>query len=316
MGQHPTVVVLHGADSAKPPGMRAVEQRARVRYATPARLADELSGADVLFVWDVRADSLLRAWPKADALGWMHVATAGVEPALLAEAAKSDLVITNSRGIFDEPTAEYVLALVLAFAKDLPATLRLPRGQRLTAERVAGKSVLIAGSGPIARAIGRKLAAVGMSVTGIGRRGRSTDPDLGTVLPMDRLIEALRHTDYLVLATSVTAETRGMIGATALAAMKPTARLINVSRSALVVRDDLIAALRGGRLAGAALDVFADEPLPESSPLLELPNVLLSPHMSGDVAGWREELVALFADNLDRYLAGRPLRNVVTVRVR
>jgi phosphoglycerate dehydrogenase-like enzyme len=321
MGQrsHPTVVVLRArAGDGKPPGMQGVEQRVPVRYATPDRLADELGGAQILFVWDVRSDALRRAWPKADALRWVHAATAGVSHVLTPEVAASEVVVTNSRGLFDEPMAEYVLALVLAFAKDLPTTIRLQhkrRWQHRETERLAGKSVLVAGTGPIGRAIGRTLTAVGMAVTGIGRSGRSADPDLGQVLPMDQLTNALRHTDYLVLATPLTSDTRGMIDSSALAAMKPTARLINVSRGALVVQDDLIRALRSDRLAGAALDVFADEPPPESSPLWELPNVLISPHMSGNVVGWREELVALFADNLDRYLEGRPLRNVVATRV-
>jgi phosphoglycerate dehydrogenase-like enzyme len=102
-----------------------------------------------------------------------------------------------------------------------------------------------------------------------------------------------------------------MIDAKALAAMKPTARLINVSRGHLVVQEDLVEALTAGRLAGAALDVFVDEPLAADSTLWRLPNVIVSPHMSGDVVGWRAELVTLFADNLSRYLDGRPLRNVV-----
>ncbi len=117
--------------------------------------------------------------------------------------------------------------------------------------------------------------------------------------------------DWVVLAAPLTDETRGMIDAKALAAMKPTARLVNVGRGPLVVEDDLVAALSSGALAGAALDVFVDEPLPASSPLWAMPNVIVSPHMSGDVVGWRSELVALFHDNLTRYLDGEPLRNVV-----
>jgi phosphoglycerate dehydrogenase-like enzyme len=125
------------------------------------------------------------------------------------------------------------------------------------------------------------------------------------------LVGVLPEIDYLVLAAPLTEETRGMVDATALAAMKPTARLVNVGRGPLVVQDDLVAALRAEALAGAALDVFVDEPLPADSPLWAMPNVIVSPHMSGDVVGWRSELVALFSDNLARYLAGQPLRNVV-----
>jgi phosphoglycerate dehydrogenase-like enzyme len=128
---------------------------------------------------------------------------------------------------------------------------------------------------------------------------------------MDRLADGLAEADYVVLAAPLTEQTRGMIDTAALSVMKPTARLINVGRGPLVVQDDLVEALAAGRIAGAALDVFAAEPLPESSPLWTMENVIVSPHMSGDVVGWRSELVALFQDNLTRYLDGRPLRNVV-----
>jgi phosphoglycerate dehydrogenase-like enzyme len=244
----------------------------------------------------------------------VHAASAGVNHVLTPEVVASDLVVTNSRGVFDEPMAEYVLGLALALAKDLPTTLAQQRERRWRhreTERLGDRHVLVAGTGPIGHAIGRKLAAVGMTVTGLGRVARSTDPDLGEVVPMSSLSEVLPEADYVVLAAPLTDETRGMINAKALAAMKPTARLINVGRGPLVVQEDLVEALAAGQLAGAALDVFVDEPLPVSSPLWHLPNVIVSPHMSGDVVGWRAELVTLFADNLSRYREGQPLRNVV-----
>jgi phosphoglycerate dehydrogenase-like enzyme len=309
---HPIVVVLTGADL--PPGMSVVEQRAEVRYATDERLADELAGAEVLFVWRPRPGAISRAWPKADALRWVHTASAAPGALLSPELVASEVLVTSSRGLFDEPIAEYVLGLVLAFAKDLPGRMRLQQEKawrHRETERLAGKGVLIAGTGTIPRAIARKLRAVGMRVRGVGRVGRADDPDLGVVLPMDRLTEGVRSADYLVLAAALSEETRGMVDGRVLAAMKPTARLINVGRGGLVVLDDLVRALRGGRIAGAALDVFADEQLDESSPLWALDNALISPHMSGQVIGWREELVTLFADNLTRYVEGVALRNIV-----
>ena len=315
-GKSATVVVLHAqaGDTARPTGMSEVEAVAEVRYTTEDGLVEALPGADVLLVWDFRASTLSSAWPVADKLRWVHAASAGVNHVLTPEVVASDVVITNSRGVFDEPMAEYVLAMALALAKDLPTTLNRQRERRWhhrETERLGGRRALVAGTGPIGRAIGRKLAAVGMTVTGLGRTPRATDPDLGEVLPMSSLSEVLPDMDWVVLAAPLTDETRGMIDAKALAAMKPTARLVNVGRGQLVVQDDLVDALRGGGLAGAALDVFVDEPLPESSPLWEMPNVIVSPHMSGDVVGWRAELVALFRDNLTRYLDGEPLRNVV-----
>jgi phosphoglycerate dehydrogenase-like enzyme len=307
----PTVVVLGGEP---PPAMQAVEQRAVVRYANEDRLADQLPGAEVLFVWNARSTVVASAWSKADALRWMHTATTGGQYPLSAEMIASDVQVTDSRGVFDEPIAEYVLGLALAFAKDLPARLRLQQRrvwQHRETERLSGKNVLVVGTGSIARAIGRKLTTAGMSVTGAGRIGRAGDPDLGIVLPMDRLSDGLRVADFVVLAAPLTGSTRGLMNARSLAAMRPTARLINIGRGGLVVQADLIEAVREGRIAGAALDVFADEQLPAASPLWDLPNVLISPHASGYVVGWREELVRLFEDNLARYLDGKPLRNAV-----
>ena len=294
--------------------MQTVERLAAVRYTNEDRLADELPGTEVLFAWNARPAAIAMAWPKADALRWVHVAGGSVAKLPPAVAVTGDVVVTNSRGLFDEPIAEYVLGLVLAFAKDLPGRMRLQAGrtwrQRET-ERVTGKRALVAGTGSIGRAIGRKLACAGMLITGIGRVGRASDPDLGQVLPFDRLTEALRQTDYLVLAAPLTDDTRGMVDARAFAAMSPTTRVINVSRAGLIVQEDLVNALRGGQIAGAALDVFPNERLDPASPLWELPQLLISPHMSGQVIGWREELVELFADNLTRFIEGKALRNAM-----
>ena len=314
-----TVVVLHShsGDTGRPPATDVLEDLAEVRFVTEKDLVSALPGADVLLVWDFRSHALASAWPAAEALRWVHASSAGVNHVLSPEVVASEVVVTNSRGIFDAPMAEYVLALALALAKDLPGTLRLQHERRWRhreTERLGGKHALVAGTGPIGRAIGRTLAAAGVTVTGVGRRARESDPDLGTVLPMDRIAEGLAAADYVVLAAPLTDTTRGMIDAAALSAMRPTARLINVGRGPLVVQEDLVAALTEGRIAGAALDVFADEPLADSSPLWAMDNVIVSPHMSGDVVGWRSELVALFHDNLTRYLDGRPLRNVVDKR--
>ncbi|GAB3210959.1 D-2-hydroxyacid dehydrogenase [Marinactinospora thermotolerans] len=314
----PNLVVLHGADL--PPGRERIDAHpglGSVRYATADRLAEALPGATALLIWDLFSEALAAAWPKADTLRWVHAATAGVDNLMFPGLVDSDVVVTNSRGVFDEPMAEYVLGLVLAFAKDLPGTLALQRRRtwrHRETERVAGRHALVVGTGPIGRAIARRLTAIGMTVEGAGRTARDGDPDFGTVVASDELASALPRADYVILAAPLTPATRGLVDAAALARMKPTARLVNVGRGALVVQDDLVAALRSKTIAGAALDVFDHEPLADSSPLWDLPGVIVSPHMSGDVLGWREELVDLFLDNLGRFLAGEPLRNVVDKR--
>ncbi|MGE3289737.1 MAG: D-2-hydroxyacid dehydrogenase, partial [Pseudonocardia sp.] len=164
---------------------------------------------------------------------------------------------------------------------------------------------------PIGRAIGRLLRGLGMRVRGVGRSARDDDPDFGDVASPADLPRLLPETDYVVLAAPLTDETRGLVGAAELRAMRPTARLINVGRGELVDEAALVAVLEAGGIGGAALDVFEREPLPASSPLWALPGVIVSPHMSADAVGWREQLADLFLDNLRRWCAGRPLRNVV-----
>lgn len=284
-----------------------------VRPATATELPAALPGADVLLVWDFLSDAVRGAWPATDGPRWVHTASAGVDRVAFPELLRS-AVLTNSRGVFDGPMAEYVLGLVLAMAKDLPGTLDHQRDRRWRhreTERVAGSTAVVVGTGPIGRTVGRYLAAISVRVHLVGRTARDGDPEFGAIAGQDELAGLLPRADHVVLAAPLTERTRGLIDAAALARCKPTARLINVGRGALVITDDLVDALRADRLGGAALDVFETEPLPAEHPLWELPGVIVSPHMSGDVLGWRGELLDLFLDNLDRFRTGRTLRNVV-----
>jgi phosphoglycerate dehydrogenase-like enzyme len=308
----PTVAVLCGEH--QPPGMSDVEAVAEVRYATASGLREALPGADVLFVWDFLSTAVPGAWPAADRLRWVHIASAGVDPVLFPELVRSRVILTNSRGVFDRPIAEYVLGLVLAFAKDLPGTLELQRRrawQHRETERIDDKRLLIVGTGSIGRAIGRLLQAVGMTVDGVGRTERPADPDLGHVYASEDLPDLLPHADYVVIAAPLTEQTRSLFDAEAFRRMKPSARLINVGRGPIVVEDDLLAALNTGRIAGAALDVFNQEPLPPEHPLWTAPNVVISPHMSGDFIGWLDTLAEVFRENFRRWRAGDALLNVV-----
>jgi phosphoglycerate dehydrogenase-like enzyme len=274
-----------------------------MRFAGDATaLADALPGAEVLLVWDFTSGAVREAWPAADSLRWVHTASAGVDRLTFPGLLESDVTLTNSRGVFDRPMAEYVLGLVLAMAKDLPGTFAAQARREWLhreTEPIAGRCAVVVGGGPIGRAIAGLLGAVGMDVELVGRR------------EFDDLPRLLPRADWLVLAAPLTDATRGMLDAATLALLRPSARVINVGRGALVVEPDLVDALQTGRIAGAALDVFAREPLPADSPLWTLPGVIVSPHMSGDLIGWRQELVEVFRDNLARYRAGEPLRNVV-----
>ncbi|AOW95051.1 hydroxyacid dehydrogenase [Rhodococcus sp. WMMA185] len=294
--------------------MAPVEDRAEVRYTDEAGLIDALDGADVLFLYDFLTDAVPGAWHAAGSLQWLHIAAAGVDPVMFPEIRDSDVTVTNSRGVFDGAIAEYVLAQIFSFAKDLPGSLRLQQAhtwRHRESERVAGKTALIVGTGPIGRATARLLRAVGMEVNGSGRRARDTDPDFRTVAATEDLPEQLAAADYVIAAAPLTDQTRHMFRDKEFAAMKPGARFINVGRGELVCTDDLVAALESGTIAGAALDVFDTEPLPPDHPLWSMPNVSITPHNSGDFTGWRDEIVTVFTDNFERWTAGRPLENIV-----
>lgn len=311
----PVIAALCGDE--RPDGMEPIEELAEVRYTDAAGLAEALRGASVLFVWDFRSDALRDAWDAADALRWVHVAGAGVDKVLFPELADSPIVVTNSRGVFDRPMAEYVLAFILAFAKDLPATLRYHQAGEWhyrESEDIAGKRVVIAGTGSIGRAIARMLRAVGMDVHGVGRTVRDTDPDFGSVSASSELADVVRDADYVVAVAPLTEQTRHLINADVLRAMPSTARLINVGRGLLVDDQALVAALEAGEIAGAGLDAFVAEPLPPDHPFWRHPRVIVSPHMSGDSIGWTDRIIDLFATNLRRWLADEPLHNVVDKR--
>jgi phosphoglycerate dehydrogenase-like enzyme len=176
---------------------------------------------------------------------------------------------------------------------------------------LAGRKLLVVGAGSIGRTIARLARCAGMEVDAIARTARSSDEDFGRVFPSEDLDEALPEADYVVVAAPLTAQTRGMFGAAQFERMKTGARFMNVGRGPIVDEPALIEALRDGRIAGAALDVFSEEPLPEDSPLWEMPQVVVSPHMSGDFVGWLEALGGLFVENFQRWERGDELLNVV-----
>jgi len=317
MGTNPAVVI-QGADAvADVPGIEALAGEAELRFAPDTgRLRDALPGAPVLLGWDFRG-SLADAWGAADRLRWVHWCGAGVDAVLFPDLAASDVVLTNARGIFDRPMAEYALALMLAMAKRLPETVRLQQVREWRfrfSERLDGTRALVIGPGSIGREIARVLRGVGVEVEAVGRTPRPRDPDFGEVHPRSALHDLLPGADWVILIVPLTPDTEGMIGAAELAAMKPGARLVNLGRGRLIDEPALVRALRDGAIAGAALDVFHDEPLPASSPLWGMENVIVSPHMSGDWHGSHAALADLFVRNFRRFVAGEPLLNVVDKR--
>lgn len=308
----PLVVVLGAADDP-PPGID--ETGADVRYAaTAAELRSVIPRTEVIFAWDYERDLLPSAWDAAEDLEWIQAASAGVDALLFAALVESDVVVTNARGIFDEPMAEYVLGLMLAFVKDFATTFDHNRRgvwQHRYTERLAGKRLLVIGAGSIGRTIGRAARAVGMSVDGVAQSARAGNDAFGSIYAIADLREVLPAADFVVNVLPLTGATRGVFGKEEFSRMKEGARFINVGRGGTADEEALAAALRARRIAGAALDVFEDEPLPAGSPLWDVPGLIVSPHMSGDVWGWEAEVGTLFAENFRRWRGGEPLLNVV-----
>jgi len=310
------VLVIQGVKRIdEVPGLDVLTGQAEIRTATSvSELRDALPGAEVVLGWNFRADSLREAWSAADSLRWIHWAGAGVDAAMFDELVNSDVQLTNARGVFDRPMAEWVLGMIISFAKRFPETwasqARAEWNHQLS-EQVAGKRALVVGVGSIGRAIGRLLRAVGMQVEAVGRGARSGDVDFGEIYAVDELLTRLPAADYVVLITPLTEQTRGLFGADQFAAMNARARFINVGRGALVVEGALLAALREGQIAGAALDVFVEEPLPSHSPFWTAPNCLVSPHMSGDYAEYETAMAQQFIANWQRFCAGDELTNLI-----
>ncbi|MFP3992199.1 D-2-hydroxyacid dehydrogenase [Streptomyces sp. E11-3] len=302
----PTLLVL---DADPPPRLGRLAGRARVLHADASTLAEQLPLADVLLVWDFSSQAVRHAWPgPGPRPRWVHTASAGADHLLCPELVASDTVVTNARGIFDRPIAEYVAGLVLAFAKDLPGSLELQRERRWKhreTERVAGTRACVVGSGPIGQAIAATLTALGVHTAVVGRTARAG------VHGQDDLDRLLAGADWVVSVAPLTSSTRGMFSARRFDLMRPSARFINVGRGQLVVEADLVDALSRRSIAGAALDVFEEEPLPSDSPLWGVPGLLVSPHMSGDTVGWRDALGEQFVEFFELWAAGKPLPNVI-----
>lgn len=285
-----------------------------LRIAEASTLAQALPGTDVLLMWDFFSTALKDAYGSADRLGWVHAAAAGVDSLLFDELVESPVTVTNARGIFDRPIAEFVLSYILMHAKSSIGSLSdqaAKKWNRRSTRDIAGTKALIVGTGAIGRGIARLLKAVDIDVTGAGSRARSGDADFGEVIDSATLPEHVAGFDWVIDIAPLTEKTERLIGAEAFAAMDDTAVFINVGRGDTVDTDALVTALRDGQIGGAGLDVFDEEPLPAGHPLWSMDNVIITPHMSGDTDGWRTRLAEQFHALFEQYLAGEQFPHTV-----
>ena len=313
-------LVIQGIDDdAVVPGIETLAGRAEIVCAnSPEALGLALEDADVMLGWNFRANDLQAAWPNARRLRWIHWCGAGVDALLFPELVASDVTVTNARGIFDRPMAEYALGLILAMAKGFRRSFDAQAERRWDyrqAERIEGRPALVVGAGSIGRTIAGALRDAGLEVTLMGRTARDGDPAFGHVRGIDELNTELTKADFVILVPPLTDSTRGLFGREQFRAMRAGGRVINLGRGALMDESALLDALGSGTIAGAASDVFAEEPLPSDSPLWDAPNFIVSPHMSGDFIDHHAAMSAQFFDNFSAYEAGQPLRNVVDKRL-
>lgn len=289
-------------------------------YEEEGDTPDHAEEAQAVFRWIAgkRYEPLLLNAPHAR---WLHTASAGVDhvltPALKSALPERGITLTDSGPAFGVCIGEWVLAWMLAVTHKLPQLLHMQRERKwewVAQKELYEQTVGIIGLGPIGRGVAERCRAMGMRTLGL-RRSSTPEPSVDeTLTGSDGLQRILTESDWVVLAAASTPETRALLGTEELAQMKTTARLINIARGALVDESALIHALQTGQIAGACLDVFTREPLPQDSPLWNLPNVYVTPHTSpGWTNGLQKRQLDLFLQNLERFLRDEPLHSVVDI---
>jgi phosphoglycerate dehydrogenase-like enzyme len=302
-----------------------------------ARKAEEITPDVWAKVEVLYTDKVLPSPEQAPKLRWIQLHYAGVEHAIDAPILQREGVTTTSlSGAASSQIAEYVLTMILSLGRRLPDLLSLQRkaewlrerGERILPQELRGSVVGIVGYGSIGRQVANLLRPFGATILAAKRNamqpedtgytpegmGDPTGDFAHRIYPAEALRPMLKECDFVVVAAPMTPHTAGLIGPEELAAMKPTAFLIDISRGGVLDHTALIPALRDKRIAGAALDVFPEEPLPADNPLWKLSNVLITPHIAGATRHYDERAVALFAENLERYVGGLNLLNLVDLQ--
>jgi phosphoglycerate dehydrogenase-like enzyme len=276
------------------------------------RWAEMLRKADILFDFDRTDPANLPT--NAPRLRWVQATSSGIGEFLKRTGLdRSNILFTTAAGVHARPLAEFALLGLLYFFRDVPqleAFKRARRWERYTVDGLDGKRALIVGMGAVGREIARQCASLGVEVWGTrGSVSRDRPEGLSRWIDNGSLKDTVPEVDALILACPMTENTRGLIDAEILDALRPGAVLVNVARGGVIDEESMIRGLSSGRIKGAALDVFAVEPLPQESTLWDLPNVIFSPHSASTVAAENSRIVDLFLENLGSFLAGRSLRN-------
>lgn len=285
-------------------------------------MEEKLRDAEVIFSSSLAPEQ----FALARNLRWIHAPSAAVHDLLFPELVKSEVKLTNSREVHGPVVAEHVMALIFALAKKIPQAVRLQQkcvwgkgemwNQRIRPREIAGATLGLMGVGSIGGRIAKLASALGMRVIAVREHVEKGRPEgVEAVFSPAQIGEMLKQSDFVVLAAPLVSTTERVMNEDRLARMKSEAYLINVGRGAQVDEAALIAALRSHRIAGAALDVFEQEPLPPDSPLWGLEDLLITPHTAGLTEKLWDRHYELFATNLRRYLAGEPLSFLVDKQI-
>jgi phosphoglycerate dehydrogenase-like enzyme len=288
---------------------------------SPAVFEQVAADATVILNWSGSLGLFRNVFGMCRNLRWVHLRSAGLDKALFPELIASSVPLTNGSGVFSAALGEFVVGAILYFAKDFRRMIRNQMDgvwEAFDVTPVSGQTVGIIGYGDIGRATAARVRPMGMTVLALKRHASQlalADPLVDKTYGPEQRGEMLSRCDYVVVATPLTSETRGMIGKPEFAAMKPTAVVINVGRGPVIDEQSLINALSGQRIKGAALDVFDEEPLPQGHPFYKLENVLLSPHCADHTPDWLDNAMQFFIEQFERYRKGEPLLNVVDKRL-
>ena len=273
--------------------------------------AESMKNADVLLTWDLPTEELSKLAPK---LKWIHCIGAGVEHLLPLDWMPDGVTLTNNKGVHAAKAGEFGLMSILMLHSHIPAIVTNQRNSIYDsryASPIAGKTLVVIGTGSLGGAAAKLVQSLGVTVIGVNRHGR---PVVGCdeVVTVDQLDDVLPRADYLLAATPDTPETRGLLNRRRLDLMKPSAGIVNIGREAIMDYEALCEKLEDGTLAGAILDVFDPEPISPQSRLWHINNLIITPHVSADDGDAYVPLTLdLFFQNMERHLIGRPLLNLV-----
>lgn len=269
---------------------------------------------DVILIGTGKGDVLGQLWPKLEGLRWVHSMAAGVEHSLIPELRDSHVPFTNAKGVYARSLGEYAVAAMLFFAKEMRRMIKQQAAHEWTAfdvEELHRHTLGVVGFGSIGREAAKRAKAFGMNVIALRRKSAAPDDVVDEYVTQDQIASLMSRSDYVLVATPLTPETRGIVGDAELRAMKPTGVIINLGRGPAIVESALVQALEEKRLRGAALDVFDTEPLPADHAFYRLENVLLSPHCADHTPTWLDESMDLFIENYLRFVKGEELLNPV-----